>query len=384
MKRTFFLVVMAVLVLSLCTAAVLAEDAPPAPAQPAVSSHDFSRIDAILDSIKRLVDGIVARPAKPIGEYSTTMDYINNSPDTYSKQSLTVSAARMEKVATLTSADEKTPPLKLKKAVINYDYSKGYFDDPQVFTFDSTGHMIFADFASSRVIVLNGDNTLNFIIGGPGDGDGQFRYISALSVDRKGRIVAADSKRGVVQVFDSKGKFAYKLVGSPTQRFKEPVSLVCSRAMELFVLDRKLAKILVFDSGSGKFLREFGNSGSGKGRFSAPSSMTMDRLGFLYIADTNNDRIQVFTKAGNYVSTWNGIRFPIEVSSDPYSNVFVLSDTIKKMSATSGKVTGEWNRKVDLGDGQAYYLGQSLYPTDYGSLLVSDLMFNNILEFSQQ
>jgi hypothetical protein len=384
MKRTVILVILAVLVMSLCTATVLADDGSPALAAPAVGARDFSRIDAILDSIRRLVDGIVAKPAKPIGEYSTTMDYINNSPDTYNKQSLSVPAARMDKVARLSSVDEKAAPLKLKKAVINYDYSKGYFDDPQVFTFDTAGHMIFADFASSRIVVLNGDNTLNFIIGGPGDGDGQFRYISALAVDRKGRIIAADSKRAVVQVFDSNGKFAYKLTGALSEKFKEPVSMAVSRASELFVLDRKLAKVFVFDIGSGKFIREFGGAGQGKGRFSAPSSITMDRLGFLFIADTNNDRIQVFTKAGNYVSIWNGVRFPIEVSSDQYSSVFVLSDTIKKMSSISGKVTGEWHRKVDLGDGQAYYLGQSLYPTDYGSLLVSDLMFNNILEFSQQ
>ena len=45
---------------------------------------------------------------------------------------------------------------------------------------------------------------------------------------------------------------------------------------------------------SGKYLRGFGSEGSGPGQFGTPHAMVIDSLGYLYVADAHNNRIQKF------------------------------------------------------------------------------------------
>jgi len=44
---------------------------------------------------------------------------------------------------------------------------------------------------------------------------------------------------------------------------------------------------------SGRFLRSFGSQGSSDGRFNYPWGITTDALGFIYVCDKENHRIQV-------------------------------------------------------------------------------------------
>ncbi|MCK5686036.1 NHL repeat-containing protein [bacterium] len=50
------------------------------------------------------------------------------------------------------------------------------------------------------------------------------------------------------------------------------------------------------------FVKIFGSFGSGMGNFFHPVGITKDRLDRLYIADSNNDRIQVMNKNGGYIT----------------------------------------------------------------------------------
>lgn len=48
----------------------------------------------------------------------------------------------------------------------------------------------------------------------------------------------------------------------------------------------------VFDP-SGRFLRAFGSQGTADGRFNYPWGITTDALGFIYVCDKENHRVQV-------------------------------------------------------------------------------------------
>lgn len=48
----------------------------------------------------------------------------------------------------------------------------------------------------------------------------------------------------------------------------------------------------VFDP-SGRFLRSFGSQGTADGRFNYPWGITTDALGFIYVCDKENHRVQV-------------------------------------------------------------------------------------------
>ena len=50
------------------------------------------------------------------------------------------------------------------------------------------------------------------------------------------------------------------------------------------------------------FSYSFGSYGSAKGQFCFPRFITIDNQGFVYVSDWDNNRIQVFTSEGKYIS----------------------------------------------------------------------------------
>ena len=57
------------------------------------------------------------------------------------------------------------------------------------------------------------------------------------------------------------------------------------------ILHRYNHRIQIFDP-SGNFLRSFGSQGSSNGKFSYPWGVTTDALGFIYVCDKENHRVQ--------------------------------------------------------------------------------------------
>src|SRR5258705_239501 len=53
-----------------------------------------------------------------------------------------------------------------------------------------------------------------------------------------------------------------------------------------------------------EFKGAWGTLGSGHDHFHFPSGVAVDDQGHVYVADTNNNRIQEFTAAGAFVKAW--------------------------------------------------------------------------------
>jgi len=51
----------------------------------------------------------------------------------------------------------------------------------------------------------------------------------------------------------------------------------------------------------GRFLRTFGSQGAADGKFNYPWGITTDSMGFIYVCDKENHRIQVFQSDGTFV-----------------------------------------------------------------------------------
>ncbi len=76
-------------------------------------------------------------------------------------------------------------------------------------------------------------------------------------------------------------------------------------------------------SAEGKFLFRWGEYGTGPGQFSMPWGITVTNTGLVYVSDTQNDRVQVFTQDGEYVDVMYGFDAPHALTCDIASNIYV-------------------------------------------------------------
>ena len=65
-----------------------------------------------------------------------------------------------------------------------------------------------------------------------------------------------------------------------------------------------------------EFIFEIGSSGCREGEFNRPTGVAVDKFGDIYVADTGNDRIQLFNEKGEYVQRFIGVATLSRVARD--------------------------------------------------------------------
>jgi sugar lactone lactonase YvrE len=55
---------------------------------------------------------------------------------------------------------------------------------------------------------------------------------------------------------------------------------------------------------NGKFLKTWGKKGTGPGEFDVPHALAIDSKGRLFVADRNNNRLQIFDQDGKFLEEW--------------------------------------------------------------------------------
>ena len=67
------------------------------------------------------------------------------------------------------------------------------------------------------------------------------------------------------------------------------------------------AVMMVLADSPPSFLLKWGSNGSGDGQFSSPRGVAVDSAGNVYVADSNNYRIQKFSNTGTFLTKWGSI-----------------------------------------------------------------------------
>lgn len=91
--------------------------------------------------------------------------------------------------------------------------------------------------------------------------------------------------------------------GSGNGEFNQPVSLAIAASGSVYVADTNNHRIQEFTS-NGTYLTQWGTFGTGDGQLHDPSGVTIDASGNIYVVDKLNHRIQRFTSDGAYLSQW--------------------------------------------------------------------------------
>ena len=194
--------------------------------------------------------------------------------------------------------------------------SDGRFDIPTDLAIDKdTGDIYVVDSDNNRVQRFQSDGDFdNLEFGSSKSSDDEYLGTpSAIAVHKKtDYIYVADSTNDSISVFDDDGNFKFSFDDdASSDKFDKPSGMVIDDSENiLYVADTGNNKIRMFEltdddncpSGTDEvindevcFVEEFGSLGNDDGEFDEPSGLTFDEdENMLYVADTENNRIQVF------------------------------------------------------------------------------------------
>ena len=155
-----------------------------------------------------------------------------------------------------------------------------------------------------------------------GGGAGQFHEAGPIAIDGSGNLWVSDEGNNRVDEFTLSGEFI-KTVGWGVSNGEEKLQ-VCTSGCHaglagsgggemsnpagitvwngyVYVADLNNDRVDVFST-AGAYVGQFGGSGNGHGQFSYPVGIAVAGSGDLYVSDAGNNRVQEFTPNGTYLT----------------------------------------------------------------------------------
>ncbi len=173
---------------------------------------------------------------------------------------------------------------------------------PFTIAVDAQGRVLVTDPGARVVHMLDPGRNKHKTLEGPSRQ--HFQSPIGLDSDASGNIYVADSFLGKIFVFDKDGRFR-RFLGEARGEgiFKRPTGLAVDRATNrLYLTDTLRHKVYVLDA-RGSIEREWGKRGDAPGEFNFPTAVALaeDRV---FVLDAGNFRVEVFTPAGDFVSSF--------------------------------------------------------------------------------
>jgi aldose sugar dehydrogenase len=230
-----------------------------------------------------------------------------------------------------------------------YGGGNGSLRSPEGIAVDpSSGNVYVADTANHRIQVFSSNGT--FILGWGkygGAANGTFSHPQGIFVDQGGNVYVADTANNRIQVFSNDGTFITRFpaswgrYGTANGTLASPEGIAVDQGGNVYVADTANNRIQVFSS-NGTFITKWGRYGTDNGSLRSPEGIAVDQGGNVYVADTANHRIQVFSSNGTFITKWGiygrsevGLRFPAGIAVDQGGNVYVADTANNRILAFS-------------------------------------------------
>jgi len=136
----------------------------------------------------------------------------------------------------------------------------------------------------------------------------------SLAIDRENRLLyVSDIELDQVLVYDADTLTLKRKIGTTGHNheltssgdFAKPTGLAVDQEGNLYVADTLNNRIEIFDA-DGKFISVFGKSGDGPGYFARPKGVAIDGDGHIWVADGMQDRVQVFNQEAQLLISFGG------------------------------------------------------------------------------
>jgi hypothetical protein len=160
---------------------------------------------------------------------------------------------------------------------------------PRSFTIDSNGNIYILDIFSERVLILDPAGRYVGQIKFPD----KYGFLSDVAVDFKGTVLLIDVVDGIVFSAEKASVSFSRLTSSLKEYVRFPASLTTDDRGRIYLVDRNGGSIIILGQ-DGSFLSRQSGMGWKEGSLNYPGQMCINKKGEIFVADTNNSRVQVF------------------------------------------------------------------------------------------
>lgn len=139
-----------------------------------------------------------------------------------------------------------------------------------------------------------------------------------LRLDSEGNIWTVDVEAHRVVKYNPAGRVLMMIGGvggAPGKEdtkdgFNRPTNLTFAPNGDVFVADGYVNSRVIKFTKDGDYLAQWGKKGEGDGEFNLVHDVALDSHGRLYVADRNNQRIQMFDQNGVFQGKWTDLGSP--------------------------------------------------------------------------
>ncbi|MEJ7607400.1 MAG: SMP-30/gluconolactonase/LRE family protein, partial [Bryobacteraceae bacterium] len=125
--------------------------------------------------------------------------------------------------------------------------------------------------------------------------------------------------------------------------FNEPTGISFAVNGDLYISDGYVNSRVVRYSKDGEYLSQWGRKGTADSEFQLVHDVAVDKQGRVYVADRNNQRIQVFDANGKFLTKWTDIGAPWGLYYASKENAIYMCDGVNNRIARfnlDGQMTG--------------------------------------------
>jgi DNA-binding beta-propeller fold protein YncE len=145
-------------------------------------------------------------------------------------------------------------------------------------------------------------------------GEKLFALPHSVTVDPQDNVWFTDVALNQVFKFSPEGKLLLSLgergvAGDDGSHFNRPTDVAVARDGSFYVSDGYRNNRVLKFAPDGKLLLQWGTKGKGPGQFDLPHGIALDASGRVFVVDRKNARVQVFDSEGKYLSQWKGPPF---------------------------------------------------------------------------
>lgn len=223
-------------------------------------------------------------------------------------------------------------------------------------------------------------------------GKNLFKKPHGLYVDNQNNIWLTDVILNQVFKFSHDGELLLEIgeaniSGVDKTHFDKPSDVVVASDGSFYVTDGYGNNRVVKYSSDGHYLMEWGTKGNHPGQFNLPHAIDIDENENIYVADRENNRIQMFTPNGDFIREWEDSSFGAIQSLKINASKKLMYAVDYKLNSDStplgsdviiiDMLTGSIKKITDLEKTPARRYHDITYDQD-GNLFVADILQNKI------